>query len=152
MSLGPKVSAALICGCRVAAEPAICHVKPVRGDSTKIFQALDPPKPTALRQFLELLHDPALEALRPPPEQQLIIVPGSSALQGPQQVPAGGVQRSAALYEQQGQGQRIATIDQDATIIESHEQAAYAPRRVTARPDQGGRGYQPMVAVWAEPT
>src|SRR2546428_14186221 len=44
---------------------------------------------------------------------------------------------------QQGQPQRIATIDQDATIIESHKQAAYYHY-------EEGRGYQPMVAVWAE--
>jgi hypothetical protein len=37
----------------------------------------------------------------------------------------------------------MATIDQDATIIESHKAAAKAHY-------EGGRGYQPMVAVWAE--
>jgi hypothetical protein len=34
-------------------------------------------------------------------------------------------------------------VDQDATIIESHKQAAYFHY-------EEGRGYQPMVAVWAE--
>jgi hypothetical protein len=34
-------------------------------------------------------------------------------------------------------------VDQDATIIESHKQAAYSHY-------EEGRGYQPMVAVWAE--
>ena len=43
----------------------------------------------------------------------------------------------------QGQAQRIATVDQDATIIESHKEAAYSHY-------EEGRGYQPMVAVWAE--
>ena len=42
-----------------------------------------------------------------------------------------------------GRRRRIATIDQDATIIESHKEAALAHY-------EGGRGYQPMVAVWAE--
>ena len=103
-----------------------------------------PPKPTALRGFLERFHDPELEALRPPREQQLsFIVPSSNPVQGLQQVQAGGVQRIAELYEQRGQGQRIATIDQDATIIESHKEAALPHY-------QGGRGYQPMIAVWAE--
>jgi hypothetical protein len=37
----------------------------------------------------------------------------------------------------------VATVDQDATIIESHKQAAYSHY-------EEGRGYQPMVAVWAE--
>ena len=56
---------------------------------------------------------------------------------------AGGVRRSAKLYEEQGQPLRIATVDQDATIIESHKEKALAHY-------EGGRGYQPMVAVWAE--
>ena len=103
-----------------------------------------PPKVTAVRGFLELFRDQTLEALRPPREEQLsFIVPSSSALEALQKVQAAGVQRIAALYEQQGQGQRIATIDQDATIIESHKRAALAHY-------QGGRGYQPMLAVWAE--
>jgi len=38
---------------------------------------------------------------------------------------------------------RIATVDQDATIIESHKENALSHY-------EGGRGYQPMVAVWAE--
>jgi hypothetical protein len=49
----------------------------------------------------------------------------------------------AKLYAANGQGQFIATIDQDATIIESHKRAALPHF-------EGGRGYQPMVAVWAE--
>jgi hypothetical protein len=39
--------------------------------------------------------------------------------------------------------QKIATIDQDATIIGSRKQEAL-------RTDEGERGYQPMLAVWAE--
>ena len=42
-----------------------------------------------------------------------------------------------------GQRLSIATIDQDATIVESHKRAAYAHY-------QGGRGYQPMIALSAE--
>jgi hypothetical protein len=103
-----------------------------------------PPKVTALREFLELFHDEGLEALRPPRESQLsFIVPSSSALEGLQEVQAAGVRRIAGLYEQRGDGQRIATVDQDATIIESHKRAAFTHY-------QGGRGYQPMIAVWAE--
>jgi hypothetical protein len=37
----------------------------------------------------------------------------------------------------------VGTVDQDATIIESHKQAAHYHY-------EEGRGYQPMVAVWAE--
>jgi hypothetical protein len=56
---------------------------------------------------------------------------------------AGSVRRTAKLYAEQGQPWRIATVDQDATIIESHKAAALPHY-------EGGRGYQPMVAVWAE--
>ena len=102
------------------------------------------PKATAVRYFLEQFHDQDLEDQRPPPESQLsFIVPSSSGVQGLQEVQAGGVRNIAALYEQHGRRLSIATIDQDATLIESHKQAAYAHY-------QGGRGYQPMIALWAE--
>ena len=82
--------------------------------------------------------------LRPPRSEQLsFIVPESDAVQALQQVQAGGVANIAALYEKHGAAQRIATIDQDATIIESHKRAAFAHY-------QGGKGYQPMIAMWAE--
>jgi len=97
-----------------------------------------------MRGFLERFHDESLEQQRPPREQQLsFIVPSIAPVQGLQQVLAGGVQRIAALYEQHGQRLSIATIDQDATIVESHKRAAFAHY-------QGGRGYQPMIALWAE--
>jgi hypothetical protein len=103
-----------------------------------------PPKATAVRGFLERFHDEELESLRPPREQQKsFIVPSSGPVQGLQNVQAGAVRRIAQRYARQGQAQRIATIDQDATIIESHKEAAFAHY-------EGGRGYQPMVAVWAE--
>ena len=103
-----------------------------------------PPRATALREFLELFHDEQLEGLRPPREsQRSFIFPSSSGVEALQQVQAAGVERIAGLYEEQGQRQRIATIDQGATIIKSHKRAAHAHY-------QGGRGYQPMVAVWAE--
>ena len=103
-----------------------------------------PPRATAVREFLDRFHDEALEAQRPPRSlQKSFIVPSSQAVQGLQNVQAGAVRRIARRYAQHGQAQRIATIDQDATIIESHKEAALAHY-------EGGRGYQPMVAVWAE--
>lgn len=103
-----------------------------------------PPKATAVRGFLERFHDEDLEALRPPrQEQKSFIVPSSGPVEALQNVQAGAVRRIAKRYAQQGQAQQIATIDQDATIIESHKQAALVHY-------EGGRGYQPMVAVWAE--
>ena len=102
------------------------------------------PKVTALREFLELFHDKELEPLRPAREdQKSFIFPSSQPVQGLQQVLAGSVRRIAALHAARGQAQRIATVDQDATIIESHKRSALWHY-------EGGRGYQPMVAVWAE--
>jgi hypothetical protein len=103
-----------------------------------------PPKATAVREFLERFHDQELEKLRPERAvQKSFIFPSSAPVSGLQQVQSGLVRRIAKLYEKQGQPQRIATVDQDATIIESHKQAAYCHY-------EEGRGYQPMVAVWAE--
>lgn len=102
------------------------------------------PKTGAVRAFLNRFHDPALELARPPRAvQKSFIMPSSQPVQGLQSVLAGGVRRTAKLYAQQGQALRLATVDQDATIIESHKQNALAHY-------EGGRGYQPMVAVWAE--
>jgi len=102
------------------------------------------PKVTAVRSFLNKFHDEELAALRPPREEQKsFIFPSSEPIQGLQNVQAGLVRRGAQKYAEQGQPLTIATVDQDATIIESHKKAAlyhYA----------GGRGYQPMVAIWAE--
>lgn len=103
-----------------------------------------PPKATAVRDFLELFHDEELEALRPAREvQKSFILPSSQPIAALGQVRAGCVRRIAKLFEKQGDTQTIATIDQDATIIESHKRAALPHY-------EGGRGYQPMIAVWAE--
>jgi hypothetical protein len=101
-----------------------------------------PPKARAVRAFLERFHDFTQE--RPAREEQKsFIFPASKPVAGLQQVQAGAVRRIAKLYAQAGQAQTIATVDQDATIIESHKQSALPHY-------EGGRGYQPMVAVWAE--
>jgi hypothetical protein len=102
------------------------------------------PKVTAIREFLENFHDRQQDELRPPREQQRsFIFPQSAPVGALQQVQSATVGQIAACYEQQGAGLHIATIDQDATIIESHKSAALPHY-------QGGRGYQPMVALWAE--
>jgi hypothetical protein len=103
-----------------------------------------PPKATAVREFLERFHDQELEKRRPERAvQKSFIFPSSAPVSALQEVQSGLVRRIARLYEAQGQPQRRATVDQDATIIESHKRAAYAHY-------EEGRGYQPMVAVWAE--
>ena len=102
------------------------------------------PKVSAVRSFLDRFHDADLAATRPQREEQKsFILPSSRPVQGLQAVQAGAVQHIAQLYAQQGQALHIATVDQDATIIESHKQAALTHY-------EGGRGYQPMVAIWAE--
>lgn len=103
-----------------------------------------PPKATAVREFLERFHDPDLERRRPEREEQKsFIFPSSEPVAALQEVQKGLVRKIARRYAQAGQAQRMATVDQDATIIESHKAAAYSHY-------EGGRGYQPMVAVWAE--
>ena len=103
-----------------------------------------PPKATAVREFLERFHDQKLETLRPKREvQKSFIFPSSQPVSALQAVLSGQVRRIARLYEKQGQPQRIATVDQDATIIESHKQQALPTY-------EGTRGYQPMLAAWAE--
>lgn len=102
------------------------------------------PKTGAVRAFLKRFHDEQIELARPPREvQKSFIMPSSQPVQGLQSVLAGSVRRTAKLYAEQGQALRLATVDQDATIIESHKEKALAHY-------EGGRGYQPMVAVWAE--
>lgn len=103
-----------------------------------------PPKVTAVREFLDLFHDEQVELLRPSRDvQKSFIMPSTKPVAALQEVQAHLVRRIARRYEQQDQAQLIATVDQDATIIESHKKSALPHY-------QGGRGYQPMVAVWAE--
>lgn len=103
-----------------------------------------PPRVTAMRDFLEAFHDEKTEHLRPSREvQRSFIFPSSPNLKGLQAVQTGCVRAIAELYAEQGQAHQIATIDQDATIIESHKRSTYSHYK-------GGRGYQPMVALWAE--
>ena len=102
------------------------------------------PKVSAMRTFLDRFHDETLAAQRPArAAQKSFILPSSDAVRGLQAVQAGLVGRVAKLYAAQERALRIATIDQDATIIESHKRSALVHY-------EGGRGYQPMVAVWAE--
>ena len=103
-----------------------------------------PPKATAVREFLERCHDRELEKLRPARDvQKSFIFPASTPAAALPAMQSGCVRRISKWHEQAGQPQRIAPIDQDATSIESHQQAASSHY-------EEGRGYQPMVAVWAE--
>jgi hypothetical protein len=100
------------------------------------------PSPEAARQFLYAFHDERKigEAkLRRKPEEIAYIPEETAELRGLGLVNRALVQRFGLRCPDQ----RIATVDQDATIIESHKQEAL-------RSYEGERGYQPMLAVWAE--
>jgi hypothetical protein len=135
---------------------SICLLQSVGGECPEDMRLLDGddclerglgyslPKVTAVRGFLERFHDKELEKRRPEREvQKSFIFPSSQPVSALQEVQSGLVRHIAKLYEKQGQPLRMATVDQDATIIESHKKAAYSHY-------DEGRGYQPMVAVWAE--
>ena len=100
------------------------------------------PSPEAARKFLYQFHEEEKieEAKQRRSGDEIAYIPEESeALLG-----LGLVNR--ALVEELGRRcpeQRIATVDQDATIIESRKQEAL-------RTYEGERGYQPMLAVWAE--
>jgi hypothetical protein len=94
--------------------------------------------------FLESFHDPEkvaqarVEAQR---QAYLSFIPEeASALSGLGKA-AGGIVRAIAARSKQPLTR--ATVDQDATIIESHKREAQWTY-------EGTRGYQPMVAMWAE--
>ncbi len=97
------------------------------------------PSSESARQFLNRFHsEEKLEQARDgrAPEQIAFIPEEGDALSG-----LGEVHRE--LVRELGRrcaDQRIATVDQDATIIESHKQQAL-------RTYEGERGYQPMLAV-----
>jgi len=102
----------------------------------------DFPSPRATLEFLYQFHDEQKieEAKQRRGRDDIAYIPEESVeLQG-----LGRVNRS--LVQELGSrcaGQRIATVDQDATSIESRKQEAL-------RTYEGERGYQPMLAVWAE--
>jgi hypothetical protein len=83
------------------------------------------PSPTESPLLLEIDPQPLEETL--------------TALEGLRRVNRDGVQRCGERCPDQ----RIATVDQDATIMESHKREAKPTY-------EGKRGYQPMLAVWAE--
>jgi hypothetical protein len=100
------------------------------------------PSPEAARQFLYQFHaEEKIEQAKQQrePEQIAFIPEENDALAGLGEVNRELVQELGRRCPQQ----RIATVDQDATIIESRKEQAL-------RTYEGERGYQPMLAVWAE--
>lgn len=100
------------------------------------------PLPDAARKFLYAFHrdEAIVTAKAQRPAGQVAFIPEDTVpLQGLAQVNVDLVRAVAARCPDQ----RIATINQDATIYESHKREALVHY-------EGGRGYQPMMAVWAE--
>ncbi|MBM4023917.1 MAG: IS1380 family transposase [Planctomycetes bacterium] len=100
------------------------------------------PSPEAARKFLYQFHEEEKieEAKQRRRGEEIAYIPAESeALVGLGWVNRGLVQELGRRCPDQ----RIATVDQDATIIESRKQEAL-------RTYEGERGYQPMLAVWAE--
>jgi DDE family transposase len=100
------------------------------------------PSPEAARNFLYEFHEDAKieEAqLRLKEDEKAYIPEETVALQG-----LAMVNRHAIVeVGRRCPDQKIATVDQDATIIESRKKEAKSTY-------EGTRGYQPMLAVWAE--
>jgi hypothetical protein len=100
------------------------------------------PSPEAARQFLKTFHEEEKieEAQRRRLPEQIAYMPDEGLpLEGLGRVNRDLVQR----FAERSPDQRIATVDQDATIIESRKPQALVTY-------EGRRGYQPMLAVWAE--
>lgn len=94
------------------------------------------PSPDALLGFLSSFDDPASGEERPA-DKKAWVPPESKALQALDAINRALILRGASPAATE------ATIDHDGTIIESHKRDAKIAY-------EGTRGYQPLVAVWAE--
>lgn len=94
------------------------------------------PSPDALLDFLASFHDAECWKERPP-EKKAWVPPESVGLHALDAINRELIARGA------DRGATEATIDHDGTIVESH-------KRGTTVAYEGTRGYQPLVAVWAE--
>lgn len=114
----------------------------LRQDGLKELIGHDLPSPAAARKFLYQFHEEELieQAQQQLPAGQVSYIPEENArLRGLGQVNVDLVRE----LSQRGEPQKIATVDLDSTIIESWKKEALPTY-------QGGRGYQPMLALWAE--
>ena len=103
----------------------------------------DLPSPGAARNFLYEFHDESrIEAAK----QQCLVLGTKAYIPGENTALSGLALVNRDVVREVGRRcpeQKIATVDQDATIIESRKQEAL-------RGYEGERCYQPMLAVWAE--
>ena len=99
------------------------------------------PSPDAARSFLLGFHDEKLLSLArvdSPADEASVIYPESAALLG-----LSRVQEHIVAKMSQKRPQPVATLEMDATIIESHKKEALPHYK-------GGRGYQPSLVYWVE--
>ncbi len=94
------------------------------------------PSPSAVFRYLARFHDPEAEQQRQP--HQAFIPKPNPALFG-----LGKVNGDLVGFVQDQSPQRVATLDQDATLVESHKQEALYCY-------QGFPGDQPLTTYWAE--
>jgi hypothetical protein len=101
------------------------------------------PSARAAGEFLDHFHDPQrVQAARDRAhgQGQLAFIPEENELlQGLRRVQGGAVRAISRMVG----AVNSATVDQDATIIESYKESAHATY-------DGRRGYQPLLAIWAE--
>lgn len=103
----------------------------------------EPPSPEAARKFLYQFHDEETIAKA---RQQQLELNRASVIPGESEALAGLAAVNRDVVGELGRrcpDQKIATIDLDATVIESHKRQAQPTY-------QGATGYQPMLALWAE--
>ena len=94
------------------------------------------PSPTAVREYLELFHDPEKEKLRAP--HKAFIPAGTEHLDG-----LVGANTEFVAGVQRRTPEKAATLDMDATIVETHKrEALYCYKKHKA--------YQPLNIYWAE--
>lgn len=98
------------------------------------------PSADTMRRFLDAFHDETLLAQRPDDRHEAWIAPESERLQRLADVERYVVH---AMAKNEPAPLTVATIDHDATIVEAHKKASLPHYK-------GGRGYQPVIAVWAE--
>lgn len=93
------------------------------------------PGPDALHRFLKRFHDDEIASVQPRAGQAQLRKEGE-ALKALRRLNESVVQAACAAAT-------TATVDVDATVIESHKRDALPHYK-------GGRGYQPVLALWAE--
>jgi len=110
----------------------------ILGEDKGLMRLLGRPfaSPDALLDFLNSFHDPKCWTDRPK-DKKAFVPPESAKLQHLEALNRTLVLRAA------DPARTVATVDHDGTIIESHKRDALVAY-------EGTRGYQPLVATWAE--